>query len=63
MSDVSKKLKPGAALSTLFFGYDEIPLERFDLDEDDAVADTQRAADLSGGTEKMFADARRPLAR
>jgi hypothetical protein len=58
MSDVSKKLKPGAALSTLFFGYDEIPLERFDLEEDDAVADTQRAPD----TEK-FADARRPIAR
>ena len=59
MSDVSKKLKPGAALSTLFFGYDEIPLERFDLEDDEAVADTQRAPD----TETMFTDARRPIAR
>ncbi len=58
MSDVSKKLRPGAALSTLFFGYDEIPLDRLG-DEDDAVADTQRAPD----TEKRFGDARRPMAR
>jgi hypothetical protein len=58
MRYVSQKLKPGAALSTLFFGYDEIPLERLDLEEDEAVADTQRAPDA----EKM-ADARRPIAR
>ena len=35
MSDVSK-LKPGTALSTLFFGYDEIPLDRLGDDESTA---------------------------
>ena len=57
MSYVSKKLSPGVALSTLFFGYDEIPLER--LDEEDDFVDTERAPDA----EQMFADAHRPAAR
>lgn len=60
MSDASD-LKPGAALSTLFWGYDEIPLDRIN-DEDELPSGTP-AARRSRAQREESPDSRRPLAR